>query len=209
VASALGLLMAPARIDRVATVACRLGDMNWRKFESTYAKLEREAGAVIAKTLAKRTRITVIRSADMRFVGQGFELVVALPPGPYAARSEPALRAAFMSVYEKTFGHVPPVGEVEIINIRVAATAQVAKGELKVASGKRGEARALKGKRKAWVGARERFESLPVYERYRLAIGVAVRGPAIVEEDSTTLILPPKALAKVERSGNIVVELDG
>ena len=65
----------------------------------------------------------------------------------------------------------------------------------------------MKGKRKAWVGARERFEVLPVYDRYRLAIGMAVRGPAIIEEDSTTLILPPKSRAKVERSGNIVVDL--
>ncbi len=213
VASALGLLMAPARIDRVATVACRLSEMtekNWRAFESAYAKLEREAGAVIAKTVAKKTRVTVERSADMRFVGQGFELVVALPAGPYNARSLNALRAAFTAVYEKTFGHVPPVGDIEIINIRVAASAQVAKGELKVASGKRGargELRAVKGKRRAWVGARERYEQLPVYDRYKLAIGAAVRGPAIVEEDSTTLILPPKSRATVERSGNIVVEL--
>jgi N-methylhydantoinase A len=210
VASALGLLMAPARIDRVATVARRLGDMNWRTFENAFVKLEREAGTVIAKTVAKRTQVTVARSADMRFVGQGFELVVALPPGPYStngARSAAALRAAFTAVYGKTFGHVPPVGEIEIINIRVAASAQVAAGELKVASGKRGDAQGLKGKRRAWVGARERFELLPVYDRYRLAIGVAVRGPAIIEEDSTTLILPPKAVAKVERSGNIVVGL--
>ncbi|MEQ1775811.1 MAG: hydantoinase/oxoprolinase family protein [Burkholderiales bacterium] len=207
VASALGLLMAPARIDRVATVARRLGSMDWRTFENAYVKLEREAQAVIAKTVSKGTQVTLVRSADMRFAGQGFELVVALPRGPYAARSATALRAAFMSVYEKTFGHVPPVGEIEIINIRVAATAPVAKGDLKVASGKRGEARALKGKRKAWVGARARFESLPVYDRYRLAIGEAVRGPAIVEEDSTTLILPPQSLATVERSGNMVLRL--
>ncbi len=207
VASALGLLMAPARIDRVATVAQRMGEMNWREFEKAFVKLEREAGAVIAKTVSKRTSVTVVRSADMRFVGQGFELVVALPSGPYTERSAAALRAAFTKVYGKTFGHVPPVGEIEIINIRVAASAQVAKGELKVASGKRGESGALKGKRKAWVGARGRFELLPVYDRYRLAIGVAVRGPAIIEEDSTTLILPPKARATVERSGNIVVVL--
>jgi N-methylhydantoinase A len=144
----------------------------------------------------------------MRFVGQGFELVVALPPGPYAAKSVAALRAAFTAVYGKTFGHVPPVGEIEIINIRVAVSAQVAGGELKVASGKRGEAKAVKGKRRAWVGARSRFEVLPVYDRYRLAIGAVVRGPAIVEEDSTTLILPPKSQAKVERSGNLVVDLN-
>ena len=110
-------------------------------------------------------------------------------------------------LFRSTFGHVPPVGEIEIINIRVAVSAQVAAGELKVASGKRGGVNALKGKRKAWVGARGRFELLPVYDRYRLAIGAAVRGPAIVEEDSTTLILPPGAVAKVERSGNIVVLL--
>ena len=207
VASALGLLMAPARIDRVATVAQRLSDMQWRVFENTFAQLEREAGAVIRKTVAKRANISIARSADMRFAGQGFELVVALPPGPYTARSSAALSAAFTAVYGKTFGHVPPVGEIEIINVRVAVSAQVATGELKVASGKRGESRALKGKRRAWVGARERFEALPVYDRYQLAIGVAVRGPAIVEEDSTTLILPPKARAIVERSGNIVVDL--
>ena len=210
VASALGLLMAPARIDRVATVACRFGDMsdkNWREFENAYVKLEREAGAVIAKTVARRTKVSVVRSADMRFVGQGFELVVALPAGPYNTRLVVALREAFTKVYGKTFGHVPPVGEIEIINIRVAASAQVAAGELKVPSGKRGGVNALKGKRKAWVGARGRFELLPVYDRYLLAIGAAVRGPAIVEEDSTTLILPPKAVAKVERSGNIVVGL--
>ena len=213
VASALGLLMAPARIDRVATVACRLNELNWRDFESAYLKLEREAGAVIAKTVTKRTPITVQRAADMRFAGQGFELVVALPRGPYgthAARSAAALYDAFTLVYKKTFGHVPPVGDIEIINIRVAASALVAKGELKVASGKRGargELRALKGKRRAWVGVCARFEELPVYDRYRLAIGAGVKGPAIVEEDSTTLILPPQSRATVERSGNLVVVL--
>jgi len=207
VASALGLLMAPARIDRVATVTKRMSELNWRDFEHAFVTLEREAGAVIAKTVARKTKLTVARSADMRFVGQGFELVVALPRGPYAARAAAALRKAFTAVYGKTFGHVPPVGEIEIINIRVAVSAPVAKGALKVASGKRGEAQALKGKRKAWVGARERFENLPVYDRYRLTIGAVVRGPAIVEEDSTTLILPPKSRAKVERSGNLVVDL--
>jgi N-methylhydantoinase A len=57
------------------------------------------------------------------------------------------------------------------------------------------------------VGARERYETVPVYDRYRLAVGEVVAGPAIVEEDSTTLIVPPKAKACVERSGNIVVDL--
>ena len=67
----------------------------------------------------------------------------------------------------------------------------------------------MSGRRRAWVGARERSEMVPVYDRYRLAVGEVVNGPAIVEEDSTTLIVPPRAKARVERSGNIVVELHG
>ena len=149
----------------------------------------------------------------MRFVGQGFELVVALPAGPYTAKSEAPLRSAYTRIYKQTFGHVPPVGDIEIINIRVAVSAEVGTGKLTVSSGssKRGLSPALKGKRRAWVGARERYEMLPVYDRYKLAVGVVagatVNGPAIVEENSTTLIVPPKARATVERCGNIVVAL--
>ena len=213
VASALGLLMAPARVDRVSTIARKLGEMDWRVLERAYAKLEAEAAAVIKRTVSSKAKITVERLADMRFVGQGFELVVALPAGPYTAKSEAPLRSAYTRIYKQTFGHVPPVGDIEIINIRVAVSAEVGTGKLTVSSGssKRGLSPALKGKRRAWVGARERYEMLPVYDRYKLAVGVVagatVNGPAIVEENSTTLIVPPKARATVERCGNIVVAL--
>jgi N-methylhydantoinase A len=210
VASALGLLMAPARIDRVATVAQRLSSMDWRMLERAYARLQSEAGAVIKRTLPDKARPKVERLADMRFVGQGFELVVALPTGPYSAKSAQALRDAFTRIYKQTFGHVPPVGDIEIINIRVAVSAEAGTGKLTVAHGaKARKSTPLKGKRRAWVGARERYEMVPVYDRYRLAVGEVVNGPAIVEEDSTTLIVPPRAKARVERSGNIVVELHG
>ena len=189
-----------------------LSELNWREFEHAFVKLEREAGTVIAATLAQRAKPKIERAADMRFVGQGFELVVALPPGPYSAKSQAALRNAFTTVYKQTFGHVPPVGDIEIINIRVALSAQTSTGKLAVERGasvkkSKGESAALKGKRRAWVGVRERYEVVPVFDRYRLGVGEAVAGPAIVEEDSTTLIVPPKARARVERSGNIVIDM--
>ena len=62
----------------------------------------------------------------------------------------------------------------------------------------------MKGKRKAWVGARGRFELLPVYDRYRLAIGAAVRGPAIVEERESTIVIPPRSRALVDEHGDDV-----
>jgi N-methylhydantoinase A len=206
VASALGLLMAPARIDRVATVARRLSTMDWARFEALFASLESEARKVIESTVVGTPAFTVERAADLRFVGQGFELVTVLPNGPYAAASAEAIRTAFLAVYRKTFGQVPPGGEIEVINIRVAVAAPVAKGDLNVTMGG-GAGAALKGRRKAWVGARARFEELPVYDRYGLAPGAKVDGPAIVEEASSTLILPPGATATVDPSANILVTL--
>ena len=64
-----------------------------------------------------------------------------------------------------------------------------------------------KGKREAWVGAAARFEALPVYDRLALGIGAALAGPAIIEEASSTLIVPPDAHATVDPSGNLIVDL--
>ena len=101
---------------------------------------------------------------------------------------------------------MPPVGEIEIINIRVAVSAPVGRGALKVAGGK-GAAAALKGRRKAWLASRGAFADMPVYDRYALAVGARVKGPAIIEEASTTAIVPPRAVATVDRSGNLNVVL--
>src|SRR5688572_15087837 len=86
VASALGLLMAPARIDRVTTVAKRLSAIDWNALEKAFRNLERDARSVIDATLMNGGKLTVERAGDLRFVGQGFELVTPLPPGPYSAK---------------------------------------------------------------------------------------------------------------------------
>jgi len=207
VASALGLLMAPARIDRVTTIAQMLSAIDAAQLERAFRNLERDAQAVIDATTVMKAKVSVARAADMRFVGQGFELVTELPRGPYDRKSLEKIRAAFTAEYQRTFGHVPPVADVEIINIRVAVSVPVAKGKLNVASGGGLRARPLKGRRKAWVGSQSKFTALPVYDRYALNIGARIVGPAIIEEAFSTLIVPPRARAHVDRAGNLIVEL--
>jgi N-methylhydantoinase A len=207
VASALGLLMAPARIDRVGTIAQRLDSVDWNALEAAFARLEREAQGVIGKTLPGTSETSVARAADMRFVGQGFELVTALPAGPYTSASEGAIRDAFLETYRQLFGKVPPVAAIEIINIRVAVSAPTGDGRLETAAAARGAASALKGKRRAWVSTLNAYVEVPVYERDALAVGDVVEGPAIVEEASSTLIVPPNGRAVTDASGNIVVDL--
>src|SRR5436189_3945740 len=106
VASALGLLVAPARVDRVATVGLRLDRDRLGDLEAAFAKLERDARAVIADTGLELETANVRRLADGRFLGQGFDLVVALPDGPYADAGP--LREAFETAYRAKFTLTPP-----------------------------------------------------------------------------------------------------
>lgn len=205
VASALGLLLAPARVDRVATVSRRLDAMDWQALEEQFAALEREAQGVIAATLGNTAALSVRRAADLRFVGQGYELITDLPPGPYGAGAEAGIREVFQSGYERVFSRRPAVAAIEIINIRVSVTGSTAEGvldpEIPMAAG--GEART--GTRRARFGDAEL--DAPVLDRRRLAAGFEVVGPAIIEEAMSTLLVPPGARAMVEAGGNIVIHL--
>jgi len=210
VASALGLLVAPARVDRGATVGIRLDRGSIGELEAGFARLEEQARAVMAETGLKLESATVERLADGRFMGQGFDLVVPLPAGPYED-SEPGravLRGAFESAYREKFALTPPGVPVEFINIRVAVRAPVSGSDV-VLEGRPGEGAraALKGTRRAYFPGADGWVETAVYDRYRLGVGDRLSGPAVVEEEGSTLVIGPGATAEVAPSGNIVMTL--
>jgi N-methylhydantoinase A len=211
VASALGLLVAPARVDRVATVGIRLDQGSIARLESIFAGLEAEARAVMAETGLKLESATVQRLADGRFLGQGFDLVVPLPPGPYedSGPGRAVLRGAFETAYREKFALTPPGVPVEFINIRVAVRAPVSGSEvvLEGQGGGGGARAALKGTRRAYFPGAEGWVETAVYDRHRLGVGAEVAGPAVVEEEGSTLVVGPGATARVAASGNIVMTL--
>src|SRR5207247_7365539 len=131
-ASALGLLVAPARVDRVATVGIRLDQGSVEDLAAAFRRLEDEARAVIADTGLKLENAVIRRLADGRFMGQGFDLVVALPDGPYddGADSRRRLTAAFETAYREKFALTPPGVPLEFLNIRVAVRAPVSGSEV-------------------------------------------------------------------------------
>ena len=220
VASALGLLVAPARVDRVATVAREMGDIVWSDLEATFARLEAEARHVVAGTGLDAAAARIERLADIRYVGQASELVVALPSGPYGPEAKPRLEAAFEAAYRAAFTRTPPSTPVEIINVRVSVTAAVPgsrqalgvdgadaqrqhRGRLDVTGTVGGTART----RLVYFPEWREHRQVPVHARDALRAGTRIAGPAIVEESTSTLVLPPGTTADVAASGNIVVEL--
>jgi len=213
VASALGLIVAPARIDRVATVAFRLATGDLRAFEAAFQRLEAEARRLVADTGVTAAQATVSRLADGRFVGQGFNLVVPLPPGPFDSAAPDAERArlalAFEQAYREKFARTPPSVAIEFISIRVSVEASAAHTE--VVPAPVGDATGAPPRRRRIGTADGPGVALAVdadvYDRNTLRPGMRFVGPALVEDESSTLVVPPGATAEVRPSGSIVVNL--
>lgn len=212
VASAVGLLIAPARVDRVATIAQELDQLDWAAFEQTFADLEAEAREVIAGTGLDPATVRIEKLADIRYVGQAFELVVTLPPGPYSAASHAAMVAAFELSYVDAFTRTPPTTPVEIINIRLSVTADVP-GSAEQAGVDRQSSDAVaagdpvKGERQAYFPESRAFQTTTVYDRDALQVGQRFSGPAVIEERESTLVVGPGGSFEVIPGGNIVVTI--
>jgi len=209
VASAMGLLIAPARIDRMVSLGWKLESLDWEQLEKAYTEIEDDAAAVIEATLPNAgKRIVRQRAADLRFVGQGFEIVTDLPAGPYSKDSYAAIRDAFVQSYTRTFGQVPKIGHIEVINIRVALSAASSNAQLNVETATISGVQAVQGSRKLYLANRKQYEQVPIYERAALRPGQCLAGPAVVQEASSTLILPEGSSAQVDDSFSLIVNLE-
>jgi N-methylhydantoinase A len=206
VASALGLLIAPARVDRVSTLARRLSATSIGDLEALYVKLEEEASAVIKETLPHGSKFRLERRADIRFYGQGFELIIDLPEGPFDSNTPSLIADAFAISYTKIFGQVPPVQEIELINLRVSAIEDKVNRHLSLELGNQ-KWKATQSKRELSIGSICERVITPVLTREEMS-DTEFTGPLIIEDASSTFIIPRNARAWCDPVGNLIVELD-
>ena len=203
VASAFGLIAAPARVDRVATVGLRLDQVDLAALEARFRALEEEAFATLEQTGARRKDAIVERNADGRFVGQGFYLSVPLPAGPYADRG--VLRAAFEKGYREKFTHTPPQVTVEFVNIRVTASAPTAVRAASTQAARASDRNPLPATRKVYFKEAGGKVDTAVYRREHLGASFTASGPLLVEEDGSTLVVAPGGRATLASDGNLLV----
>ncbi|KAA2212198.1 hydantoinase/oxoprolinase family protein [Teichococcus oryzae] len=200
--STIGMLMAPARIDRVASRNEALGAANWAEIGATFEALEKEALEIVSGTGADLDRRNVRRLADMRYVGQGSEITVPLPETLDAE----SVLAAFEVAYRQLFGRTPPGANVQFVALRLSASAPMpGAGEtLRIGGGTAGR-EVLKGYRRVHFPETGEVET-PVYDRYALAPGVELDGPAVFEENESTFVVGPGARIGVLPDGSILAE---
>jgi len=205
VTAALGFLAAPMAIDHVRTHVSRLDRADWTRVRALLTELEAAALAALTAAGVPRARISLERAADMRYAGQGFEVTAPLPRGRLDARRGAAIAERFLATYRERYGQAERDQPLEIVSWRVRARGPLP--TVRLASPRRGGGArtARTGRRPVCFGGA--WIETPVYDRAALGVGATLRGPAILEERESTLVLPPRARLDVDRFGNAVVAL--
>jgi N-methylhydantoinase A len=207
--SAFGLLTVDVKNDYVQTAVARHGRLDLDAVAATYGSLEARAAATLDAEGFARAAHRYLRSADLRYDGQAFEVRVPVPDGPVGHAVADATVAAFHDAHERLYGYCfrdKPEQQVEWVNLRVTGVGPIRRPRLRRAEPGDGDAaRARTGTRPVCFDARVGRVDTPVYARAGLRPGDRVGGPAVVEEYGATLPLHPGFRAEVDRLGNLVV----
>jgi N-methylhydantoinase A len=209
VGSTFGLLAAPLAFDFVRSAYSRCDQLAWPFANGLLDEMAEEGRRVLESSGLAAKNITYQRTADMRYVGQGHEVSVKLPDGELGPRSLTQIKSAFEETYKTLYGRKGPDVPLEIINWRVVASGPRPAMNLRLPrdDGRRDGAR--KGTRRAYFPECGGYVDTAVFDRYALQPAMTFKGPAIVEEKESTLIIGAAGRAVVDDSLNVVVELTG
>jgi N-methylhydantoinase A len=205
VTAAIGLLAAEVRFDVARTYVRRLDTVDPEHLTSMYSEMAAQAIEVVRES-AVAGEVTVVRSADARYVGQGYEVTVPIPAGRLDAAALARMRASFDEVYAARYGYASPGEPVEIVTWKLSAIGGSPRIALAKAGARSGEG-SRKGVRRAYFPEARGYADTPVYDRYALAPGMSLTGPAIVEERESTTVIPPWMTATVDEYANLLAEV--
>ena len=206
---AFGQIISDVKYNYMATAPLRLDN------PAAYARIDELFNQIEAQGLAhlkadgfgkKDTRIK--RSLDMRYVGQVHECTVEIDTFKVDARSIGKVIEAFHKRHKQLYTYSEPLSIVEVVNLESTLYGLVDKPErMKIGRGASPE-KALKGHRNAVFSADGKAIRTPIYDGTPLGAGATIKGPAVIEEVTTTIVIEPGWTARLDESGSYLITRD-
>lgn len=210
--SAYGLITADARNDVYRSYVSLTTHADPAIMQRIYDELKEEARGEIRKLGFRREEVQLQYTIAMRYTGQAHEVVLDIPAEMLQRKMDGdrirELEAMFHERHKGLFGHSSPDGAVEFITLSVTAIGPIEKaGMYEIEAGSEDSGHALKGMRKVFFEDLRGYADCRTYDRYALKANNVIRGPGIVEQMDTTITIPPRQTARVDRFGNIIMEI--
>jgi N-methylhydantoinase A len=201
VGSAVGLLRAPVAYEVVRSRLMRLSDFDAAAINRLIAEMRAEAEAIV-KSGAGEGALAELRSAFMRYRGQGHEIAVELPVREFNAADSATFVGLFEAAYRKLYSRSIPGAEIEVLSWAVALSAP-AEDRLAAPAPEQPSEPEPRLRRRLFDPASGKFLDAPVYRRSELAPGACVSGPAVIAEDDTSTVISPRFDARIDGFGYI------
>jgi N-methylhydantoinase A len=205
--SAFGLLTVDVRNDHVQTTISRHADLDLDRVRTVFGELEARAREALDGEGFPRDRQRIQRSADLRYVGQAFEVRVPVADGDLDDAAAEDVAQAFHAAHRQLYGYdfaEDPRQAVEWVNLRVSGIGPIRRPDLlELPAAEGGADRAVTGSRPVFF---DDWVETPTYDRPRLAPEDVVHGPAVIEEFGSTVPVHPGFRATVDLHGNLLIE---
>ncbi len=202
--SAVGLLQAQAENHFVLTFFGRLSQVDPEALDGAYGTMKDQAEASLAAEGYSPADLVWQRSADLRYVGQAYELTVQAPGGGLGGSGVALLEERFHDEHERTYGHKAPDEAVEIVNLRL--TARAASSQSLPITPIAGAYSQERTSRDVYYGPDHGSLETPIVSRSDLT-ATRLDGPLVVEEYDVTTVVPPGSSARLDEWSNIVIDV--
>jgi N-methylhydantoinase A len=203
--SAYGLLTVDVRNDYVQTAVARASALDVPEVQRQYDELAGRADAALAREGFAAEQRVFVRTADLRYFGQAYEVRVDVPAGPLTDDLLASVATAFHEAHRVLYGYDNRHDgrqEVEWVNLRVTGIGPIRKPSLREVAPGAGDEGARTGSRAVYF---DDWVDTATYDRARLGAGDVVEGPAVLEEFSSTVPLHPGFTARVDTYGNLLI----
>ncbi|MBN8956664.1 MAG: hydantoinase/oxoprolinase family protein [Rhizobiales bacterium] len=196
--SALGAILSDIRYDYVRTQLLDTRKTSVEEIDRLFEPLEGQGKDELLRDGVPGKDIVLQRSLGMRYIGQSWELDVAIPAD---VKSVEEMEALFYRLHEIRYGHATK-DPTEIVSLRVAAIGRVNKPELpELAANSTSKPKSV---RKAFFDGE--VHDVDVYEREHLPLTKPLSGPLIIEEGGSVTIVPPGWSCRVGKVGTLVLK---
>jgi N-methylhydantoinase A len=207
--SALGVLVADYKIDLEKAYTAPLARVDLARLrELMQLSFDEAAHDLVESTGLPEELVALELFVQMAYPGQNFALSVSCPEGTSLdAAGLERLASRFHDLHETTRGFGFRDQAPIVRGVRLVGSGITPKPERTAALGDEADVRkALKGERPACFG--EDFLDTPIYDGPRLAPGAEIRGPALIEEPFTVVVLAPGYTARLDEHGNYGVTFE-
>lgn len=199
---AFGQIISDVKYNVMATAPMRLDSPGaYERLDALFERIEAEGRAKLEADGFPPERIRVERSIEMRYVGQVHECTVDIGNFRIDAQSIEQVKSAFHHRHEQLFTYSEPHNVVEVVNVEATVYGLIDKPEPPLLGPGKDPEAALKGRRSAVFSADGTAVLTPVYDGAILGADAVIDGPAIIEEETTTIVIEPGWKASLHASG--------